>query len=122
MSDRKHRRLMVITAIVGLLMALYSSRCSPAHADAMILPSGTVITIPGKAAITLDATHFAVTRSQLDRANAAASTSRRLTAQLTACTRAVVRATQPEAGWRIAGRWALIGIAVSGAFFGGLSL
>ena len=113
---------MVIIAVLGLLMAGYAT-CTPnAHADSMLLPRGTTIQIPGQPLVTLDATHYVVTRPELDRANAAAATSARLTRQLTACTRTVVRVTRPEPGWRIAGRWALIGGAVVGAFVAGAML
>lgn len=130
MSDRKHTRLMVSFAIAGLFMA-YFAQCGPAHADPMMLPEGTTIVPPPDGhknykpqakTVTLDATHYLLTRPMLDRANAAAETSRRLTGQLMDCTRRVVRVTKPEPGWRIAGRWAIIGGAVTGAFIGGLML
>ena len=121
MSSRAHNRLMVVAVVCGLLMA-YSAQCGPAHAEPMMLPSGTTVVVPGKPPVTLKATHFVFTRPMLDRANAAASTSRRLTRQLVDCSRRIVRVTEPEPGWRIGMRWFAVGLAVSGAFAAGAML
>jgi len=121
MSDRKHTRLMMLAVTLGLVLA-YFSQCGPAHADPMLLPAGSTVQAPGQQPVTLGAPHFVFTRPMIDRANAAAETSRRLTGQLRDCTRAVVKATKPEPGWQIGLRWFAIGAAVSGAFIGGLML
>ena len=121
MSSRAHNRAMIIAVVLGLLMA-YSAQCGPAHAEPMMLPTGTTIAVKGKPPVTIKATHYLFTRPMLDRANAAAKTSRRLTRQLVDCSRRVVRVTEPEPGWRIGMRWFAIGLAVSGAFVTGAML
>ena len=113
---------MVVAAILGLLLSLYSVRCPPAYADAMKLPAGSVVIPKDKLPVTLDLTHFLVTRSQANNANAAAATSRRLTAQLVDCTRQVVRVTRPEPQWRVAVRWTVTGLALGLSFWAGTKI
>lgn len=96
---------------------------TPAYADEYVLPTGTVIQLPRDGErIVLEGSHFAVDRSSLDRANAEAEMSERLTRDLATCSARLETRSKPESAWRIAGRWTLFGIAVGGAFVAGLML
>jgi hypothetical protein len=77
---------------------------------------------PDEEPIVLTRTMFLVTREQVDHANTAAAMSVHLTKSLILCSDTLVEARKPEPGWRIAGRWGLIGVSVGAAFVAGLLL
>lgn len=116
--DAQIRRALTLIAI-GLLVAGLST-CRPAYGEPRRLPEGTIVIVPGQSGSRLSGPRYLVTRSELERAIARDEVATRLETALVECSRSVVRATRPEPGWRIAGRWTAIGLAVGGAFVAGL--
>ena len=127
---RFQRQFPAVAIVCGLLVAGIVACSGVAFADDKgVLPAGSKCQRPSapewpnlspEVAYAVD--RFAVTRPQLNKANAAAETARRLEALLADVTTTALRLSAPEAGWKIAVRWSAIGIAIGAAFVGGAVL
>lgn len=107
--------------LVGLLVACYVVCASPVYAEPRELPPGTVVQLPRNGErFELSQIRWLVSRSQLDKSNAAAEMEQRLERDLLSCSGRLAEARRPEPGWRIAARWAAWGVTVSAAFFAGM--
>lgn len=111
------------SARFAVTLAFALAAYGTAYAEERVLPAGTVIQLPRDGErLTLKQPHFLVERGSVDRANAAVEMNKRLAADLVECSKALAACSAPEPGWRVAGRWVLIGIAIGAAFTAGALL
>lgn len=110
-----------MVALIGLLMASYGACSHEAHADRLMMPKGWHITVTDdKGSVVRDEmlkeVEFIIDRAGIDQNNKSAEMERRLTNDLLDCKSEIIELRKPEPGWRIAARWALWGVGISGAF------
>ena len=110
-----------IAAAVVLLVAVLASRS--AWCDEIIptaITDPVTVIKPGLHLIHPLSPHFLLDRFAVDACNADAARIPALERQVLDLSLELGEARKPEAGWRIAGRWAAIGLGIGAAFVAGV--
>lgn len=120
-QEKSSWKFTTLVAVIGLLMASYASCAKSAHADRLMMSEGWNIKITDDQGTvvrdeTLKATEFIIDRSAIDTANTNARRVPQLTVDLATCKGELIKATKPEASWKIGVKWAAWGITVGAAF------